>query len=91
MMHEHHKVQLSKDPVLGPSGDFFSANTIGKLSMTTLDGNQGEFSLILLFTLHHCAQHFRTQKIPELSSAQPGLQFVSVKISINSVHTTISW
>lgn len=39
MMHEQHKVQLSKDPVLGPSGDFFSANTVEELSVITLYGN----------------------------------------------------
>lgn len=37
MMHEHHKVQLSRDPVLGASGDFFSANTTGELSLKTME------------------------------------------------------
>lgn len=34
MMHEHLKAQLIKDPVLSPSGDFFSANTIELLVLT---------------------------------------------------------
>lgn len=39
MMHEHHKVQLSKDPVLAPSGDFFSVNKTEELSLKTPYGN----------------------------------------------------
>lgn len=33
MMHKHYKVQLSKDPDLDPSGDFFTANTSGSDTM----------------------------------------------------------
>lgn len=61
MMHEHHKVQLSKDPVLGPSGDFFSANTTGELSLKTPYGNYGELSFSYCnLDLDHCAQHLKT-------------------------------